>query len=395
MNGFVGVLLLAGLCAICIPVAVLLVQTLAALGPRRQLPPLSGTRPKLAILIPAHNEASGIRITLEALASQLYAGDRVLVVADNCSDRTAQVAAAAGAEVMERRDATLRGKGYALDFGLMHLEADPPEVVVIVDADCRVHAGAIDRLSRLCKASGRPVQALYLMKAPQPPGASTAIAEFAWRVRNQVRPLGCLRLGMPCQMMGSGMAIEWGAIRSIKLASGHIAEDMQMGIDLARAGKAPLFCPDALVTSEFPRNAEGTRSQRTRWEHGHISMILGTVPRMIFDGVRGRGRGLVPMALDICVPPLALLALLVAMSVGIAGAYWMATSEVGIVILALSVAGTYAVAVMLSWWRFGGDVLTFRGLLGAFAYAPRKLPLYLKFLVRRQVEWVRSRRDGE
>jgi cellulose synthase/poly-beta-1,6-N-acetylglucosamine synthase-like glycosyltransferase len=395
MSEPVTALLFAGFCAICIPVAVLLVQTLAAALPRRRSPFASGMRPRLAILVPAHDEASGIRATLETLMPQLGTGDRVLVVADNCTDRTAQIAVAAGAEVVERQDARLRGKGYALDFGLVHLEADPPEVVVIVDADCSVQAGALDRISRLCKVSGRPVQALYLMRAPQPRGASMAIAEFAWRVRNLVRPLGWLRLGMPCQLMGSGMAVEWGAIRSIRLASGHIAEDMQMGIDLARADKAPLFCPEALVTSEFPRNAEGTRTQRTRWEHGHIYMIIREVPRMLIDGIQGRGSGLIALALDICVPPLALLALiLIAMATAsavlalVAGVMW--PLEFAIVILLM-----FGAAVGLSWLRFGVDVISFRGLLLAFAYVPRKLPLYLKFLVRRQVEWVRSRRDGE
>jgi cellulose synthase/poly-beta-1,6-N-acetylglucosamine synthase-like glycosyltransferase len=395
MSELVHTLLLAALALAFVPVCVLFGQVaLAALpmAPRRVAP---GPRPRLAVLVPAHNEASGIRETLGTLLAQLAAGDRLLVVADNCTDDTAEIARTCGAEVVERRNRELRGKGYALDFGLASLDADPPQVVVIVDADCQAAPGTVERLARACAASARPVQALYLMRAPSPACVPMAIAEFAWRVRNLVRPLGMHRLGLPCQLTGSGMAVPWEAIRSIRLASGHLAEDMQMGIDLARAGVPPLFCPDAQVTSQFPRNAQGVRSQRTRWEHGHLSMILGAVPAMIADSLRGRGRGLAAMALDIGVPPLALLALLVLALAGASAAFALFASQTGPLCLALGLVALFGMAVLVAWRRFARDLLTPSHLLLAAGYAAAKLPLYVRFLVRRQVEWVRSRRDGE
>jgi cellulose synthase/poly-beta-1,6-N-acetylglucosamine synthase-like glycosyltransferase len=395
MTGLLNAALIAAILLVLVPVGVLLAQVLVAALPGRPGRAIVGERPRLAILVPAHDEASGLRATLDALVPQLAAGDRILVVADNCADDTAQIARAAGAEAVERRNPDLRGKGYALDFGLAHLDVDPPQVVVIVDADCLVAPGTIDRIARACAASGRPVQALYLMDAPRPAGVSMAIAEFAWRVRNLVRPLGFHRLGLPCQLTGSGMAVEWSAIRSISLASGHIVEDMQMGVDLARAGKPPLFCPDTLVSSEFPLNAEGARTQRTRWEHGHLSMICGTVPAMLLDSLRGRGRGLAAMALDISVPPLALLALTVAALVAASAALALLTASTAPFWLAIAMAAMFALAVLVAWRRFAADVLPLRNFLMAFGYVAGKLPLYFRFLVRRQVEWVRSKRDGE
>src|SRR5438105_1471528 len=97
--------------------AVLTVEALAALLPRRRRPAAAACRPRCAVLVPAHDEEAGVGRTLEAVRAQLAPGDRVLVVADNCADRTAAVAAAAGADVAERRDPARRGKGYALDFG--------------------------------------------------------------------------------------------------------------------------------------------------------------------------------------------------------------------------------------------------------------------------------------
>ncbi len=257
-----------------VPVSVLFVQVLAALPAYQPRAMPSGRRPSVAVLVPAHNEALMIADTLRAIVPQLVAGDRLLVVADNCSDDTAKIAVAAGAEVIERFDSERRGKGYALDFGVRHLERNPPEVVLIIDADCAIDSGAIDRLARLCLETGRPVQALYLMHSPEGAGLKTRIAEFAWLVKNHVRALGFHRLGLPCQLMGTGMAFPWAAISTAALASGHIVEDLKLGIDLARAGTPALFCPEARVTSYFPATAEGIAGQRTRWEHGHLGVIL-------------------------------------------------------------------------------------------------------------------------
>lgn len=395
MMDVLGIILVAALGILMIPLCVLLVQVIVAVIPRQAPPPATGLRPRLAVLIPAHNESLGIGATLLSIKGQLVPGDRIVVVADNCTDDTAAVAAQGGAEVAERHNENLRGKGYALDFGIRHLEKDPPDMVVIVDADCDVQTGTIDSIARLSASAGRPVQARYLMKSPPGSGAFIAVSEFAWLLRNLVRPLGFQRLGLPCQMMGSGMAVGWESIRLIPLASGHIAEDMQMGIDLARAGTPPLFCPDTLVSSYFPCNSEGIRSQRTRWEHGHISMILGEVPKMIADGMTGRGAGLLPLALDICVPPLALMALIILVLVGMAGTFAVITAELLPLLLALLALLVFSVAIGISWLGFGTRIISLKGLILAVSYAIRKLPLYFRFLVQRQVKWVRSKRDGE
>ena len=77
------------------------------------------------------------------------ADDRVLVVADNCDDHTAELARRAGAEVFVRIDPDHRGKGYAMQFGLQALRANPPDVIVVIDADCLTETDAIDTLARV------------------------------------------------------------------------------------------------------------------------------------------------------------------------------------------------------------------------------------------------------
>jgi cellulose synthase/poly-beta-1,6-N-acetylglucosamine synthase-like glycosyltransferase len=385
-------LVLSGL--LLLLVCVLFIQVLCALLPRRREPRVPAMRPALAVLVPAHDEAAGIGRTLRSVRLQLTPGDRLLVVADNCSDDTAGIAAAAGAEVVERHDPIRRGKGYALDFGIRHLQVDPPALVVMVDADCELDAGAIGRIACASAATGRPVQALYLMKSPSSANTMMAIAEFAQLLKNLVRPLGNLRIGLPCQLMGTGMAFPWQLIQSMRLASGHLVEDMKMGIDCAEAGRPPLFCPEARVSSYFPVNRQGAQSQRTRWEHGHLGMIIGEAPRLLVKGILRRDIGVLTLAMDMCVPPLALLSLGVLGTCGLGGILYLVAGVRLPLLVALLALGMLAAAVLMAWARFGRQYLTLADLARAPLYVIGKVPMYLKFIARRQAEWVRSRRDG-
>lgn len=383
--------LAAGVLAIPILVFALEIVVAVLRVSRADAPQPSGVRARLAVLVPAHNESQSLLPTLANIRQQLLPGDRLLVVADNCSDDTAAIASAACAEVVERRDAARRGKGFALDFGVRHLAASTPEVVIIVDADCHVGDGAIDHLARAATATGRPVQALYLMNAPV--GINHRVAAFAWRVKNKLRPLGLAALGLPCQLVGTGMAFPWNLIRSADLANGWLVEDLKLGLDLAAAGHPPLFCPAALVTSEFATSAAGAQSQRTRWEHGHLRTISELVPPLVGQALRRRDWPLLALALDLAVPPLSLLALLVA------GMFFVtvAAALLGVSPTAQAIASAnvllFALAVLLAWFRCGRDVLPARALISTVPYVLGKLGLYRRALSRTgQSEWIRTDR---
>jgi cellulose synthase/poly-beta-1,6-N-acetylglucosamine synthase-like glycosyltransferase len=395
-SGWFGSVLLLVTVLVALPALVLFAQLLAAARrPDRPAEPtaLALQRGPLAVLMPAHDEASGIAPAIAAVRAQLGPRDRLLVVADNCSDDTASVARAAGAEVVERSNSVLRGKGYALDHGVRWLERDPPDVVVIVDADCIVAPNGLEQLAQRCLATGRPVQALYLMHAPAGAGLGSRIAEFAWLVKNKLRPLGAAALGWPCQLMGTGMAFPWEVLRTAPLATGHLVEDMQLGLDLAAAGRPPLFCPDALVSSVFPSDAEGARAQRTRWEHGHLSVIAAVGPRMLWRALTRRSWALLGMALDLMVPPLAALVLTLAMLCLVGAAWWLFTGDLrpaGVAAAALVLLGA---SVVLAWQRGGRRIVTSKELLGLPLYVAAKIPLYVQLFTKRQIDWVRTKRD--
>ena len=390
---------LTALCALAaLPVLVLSLQVLFAHGGRRASV-ATAARPAdadIAVLIPAHNEAAGIAATLHCLRAQLRASDRVLVVADNCSDDTAALARQAGAEVIERSHAVDRGKGFALDFGVRHLGAQPPTMVVIVDADCLLDDGALDTLAGLCSSSGRPVQALYEMNAPVGAGLRARVSAFAWRVRNRVRPLGWWAVGAPCQLMGTGMMFPWALLRDAPLASGHIAEDVQLGADLALRGRPPLFAPQARVTSMFPQGDAAAASQRKRWEHGNLALMFAHGPRLITAGLRRADTRLLALAADLMVPPLALLVQLqLGLALVAALAWWLGAGALPLFI-SVGALALLVLSIVAAWRLAGRDIIALSELLlTAPAYSLRKLPMYAAFLWKRQSSWVRAKREGE
>jgi cellulose synthase/poly-beta-1,6-N-acetylglucosamine synthase-like glycosyltransferase len=348
----------------------------------------------VAVLIPAHNEAAGIRPTIDDVKKQLRPGDRLVVVADNCTDETAAAAAASGAEVSIRNDPTKIGKGYALDWGIKYLTSAPPDILIVIDADCRVAEGAIENLARECCASEQPVQALYLMTAAAGSSINQQVAQFAWRVKNLVRPLGLRKLSLPCQLMGSGMAFPWKLIHSTDLYSGLIVEDMKLGLDLAAQGKPPIFCPSAFVSSTFPTSGEGTRAQRQRWEQGHMSLILGASPRLLRVALRKCDIKLFAIALDVAIPPLSFLVLLLAASVlGTAVATILGLSPYPFFVCAICLT-LAATATLLAWTKHGRDILPLRAIVLIVPYLFRKLSLYGQLAIgRRASRWIRTDRS--
>jgi cellulose synthase/poly-beta-1,6-N-acetylglucosamine synthase-like glycosyltransferase len=269
----------------------------------------------------------------------------------------------------------------------------PPSVVLIVDADCRVSDGTVDRLVRASSATNRPAQALYLMQAAPDAAPPMRIAAFAWLVKNKVRPEGLDRLRLPCQLTGSGMAFPWATLRSAALATGHIVEDLKLGLEFARNGSAPMLCGGTLVTSEFASSPAGVKTQRTRWEHGHLSVISRDGPGFFLHALRARNWKLLAMTIDLCVPPTALLVLLGALSWICGALLFVLTGSVGGLAAATVAVALIAASVLSSWLIYARTLLPFSDLLRGATYAFGKIPLYARFVVARQMDWVRSRRD--
>jgi cellulose synthase/poly-beta-1,6-N-acetylglucosamine synthase-like glycosyltransferase len=381
--------------AAAVPLAVFTLEvTIGLFGARRAAPPEGGRR--VAVLIPAHDEAAGIGATLEALRVVAPPGTRVLVVADNCSDDTAAVARAHGAEVAERVDTSARGKGYALAFGRDRLAEGPPlDAVIVLDADCRLAPGSVEALAEACTdGSGRPAQSINLI-APDPDASPmTQISGFAMLVKNLYRSRGMQRMGGAALLTGTGMAFPWSVFATASLASGSLVEDLGLGIALTRAGHAPRLIESAGVRSAPPPDSVAL-VQRTRWEHGFLDTVRRSALPLLGSGLRRGALAEVLLALHLMVPPLALLLIATAGVLFATGLLHLLGASVGPVTAVAAALGATLLATFAAWLHGGRPWLRAGALLRAPLYVLWKLPIYLGFLRRRETEWRRTPRAGE
>ncbi len=357
------------------PACVVALETIGALLPAKKNTRQATVNARAAIIVPAHNEGAYLAPTLMDISSQMSEGDRLIVVADNCDDDTAEVAIASGAECLVRNDLKNRGKGFALQFALDHLHENHPDAVVFIDADCRLLEGALENLISAVGDTQGPVQSLYLMRAGEGAEARQRVAEFAWLFMNAVRMRGLDRLAGVTRLTGSGMALPWHVAHSVKLGSGQIVEDLALTLDLVASGASPRLVKDAVVTSEFPDSADASVTQRARWEQGSLKLGARRAIPLLFEGLAGGRFRLCAIALDLLTPPLVLLTVLILLSLtvslvaallGSAAPLWF--SLTAFLLISLS--------VFTAWLKFGREALPPSEMAGVVRFLLEKTRIY-------------------
>jgi cellulose synthase/poly-beta-1,6-N-acetylglucosamine synthase-like glycosyltransferase len=374
------------------PALVLTLECLLALLPPPRTRWKLAPRLPLAVLVPAHDEEALLPRALRSVRAQLAAGDRLLVVAHNCRDATAQLARELGAEVIEARDAGARGKSDAVLAGLAHLARGVrPDVVVILDADGVLSRGGLDALARAVAFHGAAVQAEYVFRTPRGSRGRGDVSRYSTVLKNVVRPRGLHRLGLGCFVTGSGCAFPLPALRGVPQGEGAIAEDTQLALDLARRGTRCRFVPEARVTSELPLLPDHAARQHRRWEHGHLDLCLRS-PRLLLEALGQRNADLATLALEVSVPPISILVA----ALGLASACFATALPAGLAHLGLEVALGVLAALSLALGATAARALgpreASRALLGLPAYLRWKLPVLAAYAADRERSWTRTPR---
>lgn len=349
---------------------------------------------RLVILIPAHDEQLGIEATLASLASCAYPSEvlRTIVIADNCTDRTAVLARAAGVEVWERTDHTKRGKGFALAWAFRRLEEEDAEfdVAVILDADCHPSPNMLARMSEHLELGASAVQVRYVVSNPDASSAS-ALRYAAFALMNTVRPLGKQQLGLSCGLLGTGMAFKKGLLRSVPWCVAGLVEDSEYHMRLVEAGERVEFIPNAFVSSPMPTSLSASSSQQARWEGGKLHLIRRWSPRLVASGlikqdVEHLHAGLEPLVLP--------QSLMTAGSLGSAFAGLVIGSKRLVGLSTMALAGQFAF-VLLGLHLVRAPASVYRALISAPALVVQKVVLYIGLLGGRgPTSWVRTERES-
>lgn len=368
---------------------------LTLLSGRPPAPLAPATGPRFDIVVPAHDEEAGIGRTVESLLGLDWPRERfrVLVVADNCQDRTAEQAAAAGATVLVRNDPERRGKGYALELAFQRALSDGlADAVVVVDADTVASSGLLRAFASRLTMGAHAVQARYGVLNPDA-SWRTRLMTIAFALVNDLRSLGRERLRVSCGLRGNGMCFSAEALRRVPYRAFSIVEDLEHGIHLAEAGIRVHYAGEAAVLGEMVSGEKASRSQRLRWEGGRSAFARSQAPLLVARGLRRREPVLLDLGFDLLVPALSWVGAYVVLGAAAAGVVaWVHPGQAGAL-------GPWLVScAFLGCYLLRGLWLSGMGLRGAAALA--WAPFYLFWKVglllrhrRRSGEWVRTERE--
>jgi cellulose synthase/poly-beta-1,6-N-acetylglucosamine synthase-like glycosyltransferase len=373
--------------------------TLAALAVRLSNENQAPGRPRLTVLVPAHNEAALIARCVGSLRRQSYPAGQVVVIADNCNDATAAEARAAGASVMVREDQTRPGKGRALRWAMdaALAEPDPPDGIVIVDADSVADSGMLAGLARALASGAAAAQADYTVLSEDGASSGDQLRALAVLLFNRTRNRGRARAGLPASMLGNGMMLSRELLQTHPWSAFSAVEDLEFGTQCRIQGIRPRFVGDQGVRGPLPIGYQAGIGQRLRWEGGRFYVLRRLAPALIARLARHPDLATIDALLDLVVPPLWILVLVTALGLLMS----LAATVLNVVAVAAPAVWTACVVLALIHVLLGlkagdaprGSYRTLVALPGFFVW---KVTVYLRFLRGFDPNrWQRSLRNGE
>ena len=242
-----------------------LVISICSLVKLKDKPILEEKTNRFMAIIPAHNEENVIEALIQSLNNQDYPKDHydIYVIADNCTDRTAEIARKCGAIVMERHDEEHKTKGYALQWFLgQKIEENAPyDAFCIFDADNIVDKNFLKAMNKKLCQGEEVVQGYRDIKNPTDSWVSAGYALFYWTM-NRFYHLARYNLGLSPLINGTGFMVKFDVIKPEGWNTKTLTEDKKLG-----------WATDAIVYDEQPVGFKQSWKQRTRWTVGHIQCL--------------------------------------------------------------------------------------------------------------------------
>jgi len=385
-----------------IQILYILILTFAAVFYHK--PKINSSLPQnFVILIPSHNEALNIPTVLSPIkalrAGPLSPNPTVVVIADNCTDETAQLAREAGVVVYERNDLTARGKGHALEWAIKKLPQDFPDYTacVIFDADTIPNLNFLKASEEALNRGAKVIQGRYDILNPFE-NRSTLMLYIAFALANHVRPLGRMMLKLSDGLRGNGMVFQREVLENVPWQAYSLAEDIEYTNRLVQQGYKVEYVPEASIKGQAPNDNKQAVSQRLRWEGGRGVQARKDVPPLLRQALRKGSPVFFDRAFDLLIPPLALLVMLV-ISVTIFNTVVWAIFGTGW--LAWNAEASLAMLLGLTVYVIGGLLLarvpakTYMTLAFVPFYLVWKIKVYALLVFRRlPTEWVRTERTA-
>ncbi|NLO35777.1 MAG: glycosyltransferase family 2 protein [Clostridiaceae bacterium] len=246
-----------------------------------------------AFLIAARNEETVLPHLIESIRRQDYPRQLVsiFVVADNCTDNTAEIARQAGAKVYVRQDKKLAGKGYALDFLLAAITweygANRFDGYLVFDADNVLEPDYLSEMDKTFSAGYEIVTSYRNSKNYADNWISAGYG--LWFLReartlNQAR----MQLGTGCAVSGTGFLFSRAVLEQMGGWPHHLlTEDIEFTVDQAIRGVKAGYCATAVFYDEQPVTFAQAWRQRLRWAKGFLQVFRRYGAGLVRETSRG------------------------------------------------------------------------------------------------------------
>ncbi len=290
----------------------------AARLPARALPehpPLQ----RFAVIIPARNEAATIGATLRGLSGLDYPEElrEIIVIADNCRDKTAEIAREQGALCLQRHDPARQGKGFALGWAFPHLLArGGHDAYLVIDADTRLAPDYLRIMNRYLAGGEEAIQGYSQVRHPQR-SIMESLAFLGFALNRNLRYRGRSRLGWSANLLGTGMCFSRGLLERLGWNTTTLVEDIEYTMFLLVNGKRVIFAPEARLEVELHPGVGKSGGQRRRWDMGKFEVRNRYVALLLRAAWTRRDPRCFDAALELLLPPFSIFVLLVLVAAGL------------------------------------------------------------------------------
>lgn len=237
--------------------------------------PSSPPRTKFGIIIPAHDEEILLPRLLISINQQHYPLSLfdAIVIADNCIDRTIEIASEHNAIILEREDSQRLGKGYAIKFALENISIDQYDAILIVDADTIVAKDALRQLDQTITKGGKIIQCYNGVANPDD-SWFTRLMDISRTIANEIYQPSKEKLGLSSHLMGNGMCFSRDIVLTYGWDSFTVGEDWEYYAKLVEKGERIAFARKARVYHQESSSLKQATPQRMRWSGGRFEILL-------------------------------------------------------------------------------------------------------------------------
>lgn len=355
---------------------------------------------RIAVVVPAHNEEDSISPTIQSLLEIDYPSKSfdIIVIADNCTDRTYEIASNLNVKVLERNDTSNRGKGYALRWCFDQIlgPAYEYDAIAVIDADTVVSKNYLRVINYYIENGSRTVQ-VSDMVAPKPGAWTSEIIRLGFTLYNLVRPLGRKVFKGTAGIRGNGMCFSTQVLKEIPWNTYSLNEDLEYGIILFLNGINVDFAPETTIYATMPTQAKNAETQRARWEKGRFPVIKRYSGPLLNGAIKNLSLRYCDLFLELIIPPF----------VNLFGAVlFLCLIHFILIFIGIEYSGIFALVwsvivllgiihVFVGLFAAQADKMLYQVLFKIPRYTLWKIYLYAKrFMKTKPSEWIRTERDS-